>query len=147
MLRSPTSASLMLYATPTRGWTILPGFFIISLLIVATAAQSPSDADTPMWTMEVLKVQSGMFSATLGYLDNDWMRVRAEAKRQGAVLIYYRIADQDNRKNDQNIMLLTEFRNAMAYDAREKPSLRYGNSCRTMPQLSCLSNNRNCLKR
>ena len=100
--------------------SILAGFFLVSLLMVARAAQSPSDADTPMWTMEVLKVQPGMFGATLGYLDNDWMRVRAEAKRQGAVLIYYRVADQDGRKNDQNIMLLTEFKNATAYDAREK---------------------------
>jgi hypothetical protein len=59
----------------------------------------------------------GFFSILL---DNDWMRVRAEAKRQGAVLTYHRIADQDSRKNDQNIMLLTEFKNAAAYDAREK---------------------------
>jgi len=100
--------------------SMLAGFVLVSLLMVARAAQSPSDADEPMWTMEVLKVQPGMFGATLGYLDNDWMRVRAEAKRQGAVLTYYRIADQDSRKNDQNIMLLTEFKNAAAYDAREK---------------------------
>jgi hypothetical protein len=100
--------------------SILAGFFLVSLLMVARAAQSPSDADEPMWTMEVLKVQPGMFGATIGYLDNDWMRVRAEAKRQGAVLTYYRIADQDSGKNDQNIMLLTEFKNAAAYDAREK---------------------------
>jgi hypothetical protein len=100
--------------------SILAGFVLVSLLMVARAAQSPSDADEPMWTMEVLKVQPGMFGATLGYLDNDWMRVRAEAKRQGAVLTCYRIADQDSRKNDQNIMLLTEFKNAAAYDAREK---------------------------
>ena len=100
--------------------SILAGFVLVSLLMVARAAQSPSDADEPMWTMEVLKVQPGMFGATLGYLDNDWMRVRAEAKRQGAVLTYNRIADQDSRKNDQNIMLLTEFKNAAAYDAREK---------------------------
>ena len=100
--------------------SILAAFFLVSLLMVAQAAQSPSDADKPMWTMEVLKVQPGMFGATLGYLDNNWMRVRAEAKRQGAILTYYRIADQDSRKNDQNIMLLTEFKNAAAYDAREK---------------------------
>ena len=98
--------------------SILPGFFIISLLIVATAAQSPLDSDKPMWTMEVLKVRPGMFGATLEYLDNNWMRVRAEAKRQGVVLTYHRIADQEN---DQNIMLLTEFKNAGAYIyAREK---------------------------
>ena len=100
--------------------SILAGFVLVSLLMAARAAQSPSDADEPMWTMEVLKVQPGMFGATLGYLDNDWMRVRAEAKRQGAILTYYRIADQDSRKNDQNIMLLTEFKDAAAYDAREK---------------------------
>ena len=68
--------------------------------------------------MEVLKVQPGMFGAALGYLDNDWMRVRAEAKRQGAILTYYRIADQDSR--DQEIMLLTEFKNESTYEAREK---------------------------
>ena len=98
--------------------SILAGFVLVSLLMAARAAQSPSDADEPMWTMEVLKVQPGMFGATLGYLDNDWMRVRAEAKRQGAVLTYYRIADQDSR--DQDIMLLTEFKNESAYEAREK---------------------------
>jgi hypothetical protein len=98
--------------------SILAGVFFISVLIVARAAQSPSDADKPMWTMEVLKVQPGMFGATLGYLDNDWMRVRAEAKRQGVVLTYYRIADPEN---NQNIMLLTEFKNPTAYIyAREK---------------------------
>jgi hypothetical protein len=98
---------------------ILAVVFLVSLLVAARAAQSPS-TDEPIWMMEVLKVQPGMFGATLGYLDNDWMRIRAEAKREGAVLTYYRIADQDSRKNDQYITLLTEFKNAAAFDAREK---------------------------
>jgi hypothetical protein len=104
--------------------SILAGFFVISVLIVARAAQTPLDGEKPMWTMEVLKVQSGKFGATLDDLDTNWMRVRAEAKRQGVVLSYYRIADPES---DQNIMLLTEFKNKMAYIyAREKlfPSLR-----------------------
>jgi hypothetical protein len=104
--------------------SILAGFFVISVLIVARAAQTPLDGEKPMWTMEVLKVQPGKFGATLDDLDTNWMRVRAEAKRQGVVLSYYRIADQEN---DQNIMLLTEFKNPTAYIyAREKlfPSLR-----------------------
>jgi hypothetical protein len=76
------------------------------------------DGDKPMWTMEVLKVQPGKFGATLEDLDNNWLRVRAEGKRQGVVLTCYRIADQEN---DQNIMLLTEFKNPTAYIyAREK---------------------------
>ena len=32
--------------------SMLAGVFIVSLLMVATAAQSPLDADKPMWTME-----------------------------------------------------------------------------------------------
>ena len=95
----------------------LVGFFLVSLFMVAKAAQSPLDTDRPMWAMEVLKVQPGMFGPTLDYLDNNWMRVRAEAKRQGVVLTYYRIVGQEN---DPNIMLLTEFKNATAYNAREK---------------------------
>jgi hypothetical protein len=98
--------------------SILAGFFVISVFIVARAAQNPLDGDKPMWTMEVLKVQPGMFGATLDDLDNNWMPVRAEAKRQGVVLTYYRIADPEN---NQNIMLLTEFKNPTAYIyAREK---------------------------
>ena len=48
------------------------------------------------------------------------MRVREEAKRQGAVLSYHRSAEQGSGKSDRNIVLLTEFKNPNAYDAREK---------------------------
>jgi len=100
--------------------TMLAPFVLISLLIVGKAAQLPLDADKPIWTMEVLKVRPGMFGPALGYLDNNWMPVRAEAKRQGTVLTYFRIADQNSRETDQNILLLTEFKNSAAYSAREK---------------------------
>jgi hypothetical protein len=100
---------------------LVAGLFLISVLAVSGAApQSPSDSDKPVWTMEILRVKSGMFGSTLGYLDDNWMSVRAEAKRQGAILSYNRIADQDSRKNDWNIVLLTEFKDSVAYDAREK---------------------------
>jgi hypothetical protein len=45
-----------------------------------------------LWTMELIKVKPDMFGLTLGYLDDNWMRVREEAKRQGSVLSYRRIA-------------------------------------------------------
>jgi len=53
-------------------------------------------------------------------LNDNWMRVREEAKRQGAVLSYHRSAEQGSGKSDRNIVLLTEFKNPNAYDAREK---------------------------
>jgi hypothetical protein len=97
------------------------GLFLISLLIVAGggAQQFPADGEKPVWTMEFIRVKPGMFSFTLGYLDDDWMRVHEEAKRQGAVLSYHRIAEQGSRESDRNIVLLTEFKNPAAYSARE----------------------------
>ena len=70
--------------------------------------------------MEILKIRPEMFGSTLGYLDDNWMRVRAEAKRQGAVLNYNRIADLDGRESHRSIVLLTEFKNLATYHASEK---------------------------
>jgi hypothetical protein len=99
----------------------LAGLFLISLLVVPGAApQNPSDSEKPVWTMEILKVKSEMFGSTLGYLDDNWMRVRVEAKRQGVVLSYDRIADLDGRESHRSIVLLTEFKNLATYHASEK---------------------------
>ena len=101
--------------------TIFAGLFLVSLLIASGGgAQTPSD-DEPVWTMESIKVKPGMFDFTLSYLDDHWMRVREEAKRQGAVLSYHRIIEQDSRESARNIVLLTEYKNQAAYDdVREK---------------------------
>jgi hypothetical protein len=60
-------------------------------------------------------------------MDDNWMRIREEAKRQGAVLSYHRIAEQSTSDSDpnivlrtENIVLLTEYKNHAAYDARGK---------------------------
>ena len=91
---------------------ILMALFVVSLLIVAgLAAQKTPDSEKPVWKVEFIKVKPGMFGPTLGYLDDNWMRVREEAERQGAVLTYHRIAEQSANENDQSIVLLTEFKN------------------------------------
>jgi len=64
-------------------------------------------------------VKPDMFGFTLGYLDDNWMRVHEEAKRQGSVLSYHRIAEQGSRESDRNIVLLTEYKNQATCDARE----------------------------
>jgi len=100
---------------------ILAGPLLIALLTVSSAApQFSSDRDKPVWTMEILKLKPEMFGSTLGYLDDNWMRVRAEAKRQGAVLSFNRIADQDGLDGHRSIVLLTEFKNAATYSRSEK---------------------------
>src|SRR5258708_9681744 len=95
--------------------------FLASLFIVSDggAQQFQAGDDRPVWTMEVIKVKPAMFGPTLGYLDDNWMRVREEAKRKGAVVSYYRIAEGSG-DTDRSIMLLTEFKNPVAYGAREE---------------------------
>jgi hypothetical protein len=93
---------------------------IASLAIAAgMRAQSSTESDKPVWTMEFLKVKPGKFGMTLGYLDDSWMRERAEAKRQGAVLNYSRISEQGTRESERNIVLLTEYKNQAAYQASD----------------------------
>ena len=70
--------------------------------------------------MEFIKVKPGMFGLTLGYLDDNWIRVREEAKHQGTILNYHRIADQGGQNSDGSIVLLTEYKNQTTYDKREK---------------------------
>jgi hypothetical protein len=100
---------------------IFAGLFLFYLFTVAGGgAQSLADREKPVWTMEILKVLPGEFGPTLGYLDDNWMRIREEAKRQGAVLSYHRIAEQSTSESDPNIVLLTEYKNQDAYDSRGK---------------------------
>jgi hypothetical protein len=82
---------------------------------------APSNTDKRVWALEFVKVKPGMFAATMGYLDDNWIRLRAEAKRQGgAVLNYNRIAGDESRNTDWDILLMTEYKNQSAYDGREK---------------------------
>ena len=61
--------------------------------IVKGDAQSREPAEKPVWAMEFLEVQPGKMALALGYLDDHWMRVREEAKRQGVVLNYHRVSE------------------------------------------------------
>src|SRR5437667_6174447 len=71
---------------------IIAALFLCSLFIVVGGdAQSPDKAGKPVWTLEFIKVQPENFAPAMQYLDDHWMRVRTEAKRQGAVLDYRRI--------------------------------------------------------
>jgi hypothetical protein len=100
-----------------RGMFAAVIIFVSLLVAGGGGAQSRSEIDKPVWTVEFIKVKPGMFGHSLGYLDENWMRIREEAKRQGAVLNYSRIGEQTNQ--DGTIVLLTEFKDQNAYDTRE----------------------------
>ncbi len=105
----------------------ITGLLLCSLFfVVGGDAQSPSTTETTVWTLEFIKVRPEKFGLTLGYMDDHWMRVREEAKRQGTVLSYHRISSAllitpGSKSGDQNsIVLLTEYKNLAAFVGRKK---------------------------
>lgn len=68
--------------------------FLCSLFIaVAGDAQNPDTKEKPVWTLEFIKVGPEQYALALGQLDDQWMRIREEAKREGAVVSYERISN------------------------------------------------------
>jgi hypothetical protein len=110
---------------------IVAGLLLCSLfLVVGGDAQSPdipfsgymrADGENPIWALEFIKVQPENFALAMQYLDDHWMRVRAEAKRQGAVLDYHLISNAGivtpgHKVWDQDsIVLLTKYKNMDAF--------------------------------
>lgn len=99
---------------------------LCSLCFIAKGdTQSPEPAERPVWAMEFIEVQPGKMALALGYLDDHWMRVRQEAKRQGVVLSYHRVSEVQlaalgSTAGDPNsIVLLTEYKNLSAFSGRE----------------------------
>jgi hypothetical protein len=106
---------------------LFAGLLLCSLFFaVGGDAQSPDPSEKPVWTLEFIKVRPEKYGPALGYLDDHWMRVREEAKRQGAVLTYHRFSDamlaipgpKSNEK--MSIVLLTEYKNFATFLGREK---------------------------
>jgi len=101
---------------------ILAGLFLCSLFfVVGGDAQSPNIPEKPVWTLEFIKVRPENFALAMGYLDDHWTHVRAEAKRRGGVLDYHLISNAGmvtpgHKVWDQDcIVLLTKYKNMDAY--------------------------------
>ena len=102
------------------------GLFLCSLFISAGGDARNRDGmekektDQPVWTLEFIRVNLG-FGGAMTYLDDNWMRVRAEAKKEGAVLDYHRIQNAaleiDGHKmgDPHSFVLMTEYKNLDAF--------------------------------
>ena len=100
--------------------------FLCSLFFVVGGDAQTDKTEKPVWTLEFIHVRSENFGPAMGYLDDHWMRVRAEAKKEGAVLDYHRIQNAvlvtPGRKvgDPSSIVLLTEYKNMDAFMQSEK---------------------------
>jgi hypothetical protein len=105
---------------------ISTGLFLCSLfmLTVGGDAQNHDALDKPVWTLEFIRVTRG--EGAMAYLDDNWMRVRAEAKKEGAVLDYHRIQNMvimtpGHKVGDpRSMVLMTEYKNLAAFEKSEK---------------------------
>ena len=93
--------------------------------VVRGDAQSPDKSEKPVWTLEFIKVRPENFGPAMGYLDDHWMRLRAEAKRQGTVLDYHRIQNAvltsgHTVGDSSSIVLLTEYKSLDAFTESKK---------------------------
>jgi hypothetical protein len=106
---------------------IFIGLFVCSLFFaVGGDAQNPDKADKPVWTLEFIRVRPENFGPAMGYLDDHWMRERAKAKSEGAVVNYHRIENAvlvtpgHNVGDPSSIVLLTEYKNMDAFLKSQK---------------------------
>jgi len=121
---------------------VLLCFFVF---VVGGDAQRPDAAEKPVWTLEFIKPRTEKFGRTLGYLDDHWMRIRKEAKRQGAVLSYHCISETfvitGPKAGNETIVLMTEYKNPASFFGRENLSHRSSNACRAV-RLECFRQRR-----
>lgn len=105
---------------------IFAGLFLCSLFFVVGGDAQTDKTEKPVWTLEFIHVKSDTFGPAMGYLDDHWMRVRAEAKRQGAVLDYHRVQNVvleipgHNVGDPNSIVLVTEYKNMDAFLKSQK---------------------------
>ena len=116
---------------------IFASLLVWSLFIaVAGDAQKPDTTEKSVWTLQFIKVKPEEYASTIGRLDDQWMRIREEAKRQGAVLRYERISNAglvsvdvthehpmvpEHKLTDPiSIVLVTEYANMATYLERDK---------------------------
>jgi len=110
---------------------ILAGFFGCSLFFVVGGDAQSRNTEKAVWTLEFIKVRPENFGPAMGYLDDHWMGVRAEAKNRGAVLDYHIVQNaliqntglvRPGEKVDdlRSIVLLTEYKNMDAFMESQK---------------------------
>lgn len=106
---------------------IFTSLFLCSLFFaVGGDVQSSNIPEKPVWALEFIQLLPGNNGLAMGYLDDHWMRVRAEAKKEGAVLDYHRIANAtvvtpDYKTDHPNsVVLMTEYKNIDVFMQSEK---------------------------
>ena len=82
----------------------------------ATSKSRPSDA---VWAVDFVKAKPGELANYVAYCRMNWARAREEMKAAGSVLSYRMLVDESGH-SEWDVILLTEYRDRAAFDAREQ---------------------------
>ncbi|HYB95792.1 MAG TPA: hypothetical protein VEC39_12505, partial [Vicinamibacterales bacterium] len=76
----------------------------------------PSDA---VWAVDFVKAKPGELENYVAYCRANWALAREEMKAAGSVLSYRILVDESDH-HEWDVMLITEYRDRAAFDAREQ---------------------------
>jgi hypothetical protein len=92
--------------------------FVLSSGIAA--AQTPLLSSEPVWTVDFVKAKPGRHDQAMQFFNQSWVRAREIAKEKGAIVDFHILVEPSANEDDTwQIMLMTEYRDQAAYDARE----------------------------
>jgi hypothetical protein len=90
------------------------------LLSGIAAAQTPLPSSEPVWSVDFVKAKPGRHDQAMQFFNQSWVRAREIAKEKGAIVDFHILVEPSANEDDTwQIMLMTEYRNQAAYDARE----------------------------
>jgi hypothetical protein len=99
---------------------LFAGFLAVAFFALqAGSAQLSANPGEAVWSVDFVKVKPGMFEQTMTYFDSGWVPAREEALRGDSIVSFHRIAEQSEKTKEWDIILMTQYRNQAAYDARE----------------------------
>jgi hypothetical protein len=96
-------------------------FAILFLLFSGVAAaQTPLPNSEPSWSVDFVKAKPGRHDQAMQYFNQSWVRAREISKGKGAIVDFHILVEPGAGEADTwQIILMTEYRDQAAYDARE----------------------------
>jgi hypothetical protein len=105
--------------------TIMRSTIKLMILVLAIACSTASFAQTrsykegSVWSVSIIKSETGQTVAYLNSLKTTWKGIMDEAKAQGLILSYKILSGQAANPADFDIMLLVEYKDMAAMDGND----------------------------
>lgn len=90
--------------------------FILILFPGSIKAQERPFTEGSVWNVSYIQTKDAFFLDYMNNLNNGWIRVMEEAKKEGYILNYMVLSSQPSNRDDWNLMLMIEYKNWASMD-------------------------------